>query len=109
MSIELVIEKEFDNRLLSRKQIQFKILHQKAPTPTRQAVKKKLAAQFNVEPERVIITKLTQRYGQECTAGYAKIYDTVEQAQQIEPAYIIKRNQPKEEGKKEGKEEEKEE
>ncbi|MHA1649610.1 MAG: 30S ribosomal protein S24e [Candidatus Helarchaeota archaeon] len=101
MSLKIIIEKEFDNPLLSRKQINFKILHQRMPTPTRIEVKKKLAAQYNVDLERVIISKLTPKYGQEYTVGYAKIYDSVEKAMEIEPKYIIKRNQPKEEKKKE--------
>ena len=55
MSLKLIVTKEFDNLLLNRKQIDFKLLHQKMSTPTRAEVKNKLAAQFNVEPERVII------------------------------------------------------
>ncbi|NVM55581.1 MAG: 30S ribosomal protein S24e [Candidatus Helarchaeota archaeon] len=96
MSLKLIITNEFDNPLLSRKQIDFKLLHQKQPTPTRAEVKSKLAAQFNVDPNRIIISKLTQKYGQEYTIGFAKIYDSIEKVQQIEPKYMLKRNQPKE-------------
>ena len=96
MSMKIIITKEFDNLLLNRKQIDFKILHQKMATPSRTEVRKKIAAQFNADLERVIITKLTPKYGQEYTVGYAKIYDTTELAQQIEPKYILKRLQSKE-------------
>ncbi|NVM27343.1 MAG: 30S ribosomal protein S24e [Candidatus Helarchaeota archaeon] len=95
MSIKLIIKKEFDNLLLNRKQIDFELLHQKMSTPTRAEVKSKLAAQFNVKPDRVIISKLTPKFGQAFTVGYAKIYNTKEDAETIEPKHSMKRNQPK--------------
>ena len=95
MSLKIVITNEMDNPLLSRKQVEFKLLHQKMATPSRMDVKKKLAAQFNVDLERVIIQKLTSKFGQSYTFGFAKIYDSVESAQQIEEKYILKRNQGK--------------
>ncbi|MFX1294844.1 MAG: 30S ribosomal protein S24e [Promethearchaeota archaeon] len=96
MSLKIIIEREFDNQLLSRKQINFKIVHQNKATPTRIEVRKKVAAQFNADLERVIISKLIPKFGSQLTIGYAKIYDTVEMAQKIEPKHILKRNQPKE-------------
>lgn len=96
MSLKLIVTKEFENFLLNRKQVDFKLLHQKMPTPSRAEVKSKLAAQFNVDPERIIISKLTPKYGQEFTIGVAKIYDSPEHAQKIELKYMLKRNQPKE-------------
>jgi ribosomal protein S24E len=95
MSMTIIIDKEFNNVLLSRKQIHFKILHQKMPTPPRMEVREKIAAQFNADVERVIISKLNTKYGQELTVGYAKIYDSVEKRDKIEAQYIIKRNQKK--------------
>lgn len=96
MSLNIVVVDEFDNVILHRKQVNFKIIHQKMATPTRTEVKNKLAAQFNADPNAVIIAKLTPRYGQSLTLGYAKIYDSPEKAQEIEVQYLLKRNQPKE-------------
>ncbi|MHA1267642.1 MAG: 30S ribosomal protein S24e [Candidatus Helarchaeota archaeon] len=95
MSWNLIILKEFDNSLLNRKQINFKIIHEKMATPTRDEVKRKLAAQFNADPNTIIIDKLLPRFGQATTVGFAKIYNSPEDLT-IEPKYIIKRNQPKE-------------
>ncbi|MHA1275616.1 MAG: 30S ribosomal protein S24e [Candidatus Helarchaeota archaeon] len=97
MSLKLIIDKEFENPLLNRKQIYFRILHQKLPTPTKLETRKKLAAQFNADLDKVIISKLAPKYGQELTVGYAKIYDSIEAAVKIEQPYILKRNKPKEE------------
>ena len=101
MSVKLVIDKELENPLLSRKQIYFRIFHQNLPTPTRIEIRNKLAAQFNADLEKVIISTLTPKYGQELTVGYAKIYDSVEAAAKIEQPYILKRNKPKDAKKKE--------
>ncbi len=97
MSMKIVIEKEFDNILLNRKQIHFRIIHQKQATPTRAEIRKKIAAQFNADLEKVIISQLIPKYGQAFTVGYAKIYETLENLQKIEPKYAIKRNKIKEE------------
>ena len=94
MSLKIIIDKEFENPLLSRKQIYFRIIHQKLPTPTRTEVRKKIAAQFNADLRKVFITKLDSKYGQELTVGYAKIYDSPAKAREIEPKHIIQRNQP---------------
>ena len=96
MSVNIVVLKELDNRLLSRKQIDFKIIHQQMPTPSRAEVRSKLAAQLNVNPKAIIIHKLDGRFGQGITVGFAKIYDSPEKVEEIEFKYLIKRNQPKE-------------
>ena len=101
MSVKIVIEKEFNNPLLNRKQLYFKVIHQQQVTPTRNDIRKKLAAQFNSDLDTVIISKLTPKYGQAFTVGYAKIYETAEKAQQIEPKYVLKRNQGEKAKKKE--------
>ncbi|MHA1131527.1 MAG: 30S ribosomal protein S24e, partial [Candidatus Helarchaeota archaeon] len=51
----------------------------------------------NADLDKVIISKLAPKYGQELTVGYAKIYDSIEAAVKIEQPYILKRNKPKEE------------
>jgi ribosomal protein S24E len=101
MSLKLIITKEVDNPLLSRKRVNFKILHQKMPTPSRIEVRTKIAAQFNVDLATVFIDKMESKYGQECTIGLAKIYETPEKAQQHEKKYIQKRDQSKEKEKPE--------
>ncbi len=101
MSLKLIITNELENPLLFRKQVDFKLIHQKMSTPTRAEVSSKLAAQFNVDQTRIIIHKLTPKFGHEFTIGYAKIYDSPEKVQEIEPEYMRKRNQAKKEAKNE--------
>jgi small subunit ribosomal protein S24e len=95
MSSQLEITQESENVLLGRKQIRFKIFHRGTATPSREDARKKLAAQFNVELERVIITKLISKYGHEYTEGIARVYETTEKATQLERKYILKRHEVK--------------
>ncbi|HUY00847.1 MAG TPA: 30S ribosomal protein S24e [Candidatus Deferrimicrobium sp.] len=92
MSLKIIITKEFENPLLNRKRVNFKILHQKMPTPSRIEVRKTIAAQYNVDLETIFIEKLETKYGQPYTVGLAKIYSTPEKAQQNEKKYVIKRH-----------------
>lgn len=92
MASELEITNETENVLLARKQIRFKIFHQGMATPARADVRKKLAAQLNVDLDRVIIVRLTSKYGHEYTDGIARVYETAEKAVQIEGAHLIKRH-----------------
>ncbi|MDD1778572.1 MAG: 30S ribosomal protein S24e [Candidatus Helarchaeota archaeon] len=105
MSSQLEITNETENLLLSRKQIRFKISHRSMATPSRADVRKKLAAQLNVEEDRVIIVRLVSKYGHEYTEGLARVYETAEKANQIEEAHLIKRHvvKAKKEEKTEGK------
>ena len=92
MSVTVEINKELENPLLFRKGINFKVIHQKMATPSRSEVRKKLAAQFNVDLERVIIVRMISRYGSDYSEGEARIYDSTEHAKQIESKYILKRH-----------------
>ncbi|HYC19976.1 MAG TPA: hypothetical protein VEF35_05085, partial [Candidatus Bathyarchaeia archaeon] len=91
MQIEVI--KEENNKLLNRKQLQLKIQYE-AATPARKEVKDKVAADFKVEPERVIIDNMQTAFGKKEATAYIKIYESAEAALQIEQEHILKRNAP---------------
>ncbi|MGZ4925090.1 MAG: 30S ribosomal protein S24e [Halobacteriota archaeon] len=91
MQIEVI--KEENNELLTRKQLQLKIQHE-AATPARLEVRDKVAADFKIAPERVIIDNMQTAFGKKETTAYVKIYESAEAARQIEQAHILKRNTP---------------
>ena len=90
--MDIEISTEFDNRLLLRKELDGIVQHPMEPTPTREAVRSRLAALHNVEKERVIVIGLHSRFGIGETHLTARIYDTPSQALRVEPNYILKRN-----------------
>ena len=87
---------ETENKLLNRQEIEFEIEHSTGSTPKRLEIKKKIAAQFNKEDALTIIKKLDTKYGTGLTIGNARIYNSMIDIQDIEPAYVIKRNNPEE-------------
>ena len=91
MQIEVI--KEENNKLLNRKQLQIKIQYE-AATPARKEVRDKVAADFKIEPERVIIDNMQTAFGKKEATVYVKIYESAEAALQIEQEHILKRNAP---------------
>ena len=91
MQIEVI--KEENNKLLNRKQLQLKIQYE-AATPARKEVRDKVAADFKIEPERVIIDNMQTAFGKKEAKAYVKIYESAEAALKIEQEHILKRNAP---------------
>jgi len=102
MEAKIIIQK--DNPLLKRKEIQFQVEHDKTgSTPSRQEIRKAVAAALKANIDLVFIKKFETRTGMHTAVGLANLYDSTEQAKLIEPQYIIKRNIPPEKPKEETK------
>jgi small subunit ribosomal protein S24e len=98
MEVKIVSTKE--NPLLKRKEVDFRIEHDpKGKTPARLEVKTAIAAKLKINEEMVFVKKMQTMTGTNTAVGNATVYETVEQAKLVEPAYIIKRNIPPEERK----------
>ncbi len=78
------------NPLLDRREIYFEIVDES--TPSRNRVRRELAAQLKVDLERVWIRKLETQTGTRRTIGRAHIYEEGSRALLVEPKYIINRN-----------------
>ncbi|MEM2127098.1 MAG: 30S ribosomal protein S24e [Candidatus Bathyarchaeia archaeon] len=90
------------NPLLDRREIYFEIIDES--TPSRDRVRKELAANLKVDLERVWIRNLKTQTGTRRTIGRAHVYEESSRGLQIEPKYIINRNKA-EIGSKEGEKE----
>jgi small subunit ribosomal protein S24e len=100
MEVKIVSTKE--NPLLKRKEVDFRIEQDlRGTTPARLEVKKALAAKLKMGEDVVFIKKMRTLTGTSTAVGVANAYETVEQAEFIEPEYIRKRNSPPEEPKEE--------
>ncbi len=78
------------NPLFNRQEVEFKV--EQAATPTRSSVKIELAVALRVELNQVYVRKIKTLSGTRVTVGSAHIYDDAEQAQKVEPKYILERN-----------------
>ena len=100
MEVKIVSTKK--NSLLKRKELDFRVEQgPKGKTPERLEVKKAIAAELKVNENLVFIKKMKTKTGTTTAVGVANAYETVEQANFIEPDYIRKRNSPPEEPKEE--------
>lgn len=89
MDIKVIEEKT--NPMLNRREVVFKVTHDES-TPTRKSVVERLAATLNAKPGLVFVDSLKTEFGKRETIGYAKIYENVERAKQVERPHIIERN-----------------
>jgi small subunit ribosomal protein S24e len=93
MEIKIVSTKE--NPLLKRKEVGFTITQgPKEKTPQRLDAKRAVANAVQVKETVVYIKSMRTLTGTSITNGFANVYQTVEQAQIVEPDHIRKRNNP---------------
>ena len=98
--MELEITSKEKQPLFSRQDIKFVIIESK--TPRKEEVRKKIAALHNAKEDAVVIEKITNRFGDKRFEGRAKIYDSKEKMEEMEPGHIITRNFGKKEAAKAG-------
>ncbi len=91
--MEVLVEKERYNPLLKRKELHLRIVYWgEGATPTRQAVREKIAGLFNAELDRIVVDYIKPEFGKQEAKCYAKIYDSHEDLMSIEEDHIIRRN-----------------
>ncbi len=92
MKVEIIQRTE--NPLLRRTEIKFKVDHTGGPTPPRKDVRAQLAAQLGVSEDLVIVEKMASLFGRQQASGIARVYDSRELLEKLEPRYLLKRNFP---------------
>jgi small subunit ribosomal protein S24e len=90
MDIEIIEQKK--NPLLARTEVRFALHHMGEKTPTRDAVREKLAAQLNSKKGLVVVDSMHSAFGRSSTRGYARVYDAQEAIAKNEPHFLLKRN-----------------
>ena len=99
---ELKIENEKENKLLHRKELQYRINFKNEPTPSREKIKELIAKNSGANKELVVVDKNLQETGLNEVKGYSKIYKDKESAMLYEPDYELLRNGLKNKEGKEG-------
>jgi len=89
--MEISIIEEKVNPMLKRREIRFRIDHDKA-TPSRKSVVERIAATMNSNMGLVVVDSLKTEFGKRETIGYAKIYETEERKKEVENPHIVARN-----------------
>ena len=102
MKIEILREQE--NKPLARKEVDFRVDHSGAGTPSRVDIRAKIIAQFDADKDNVIIKSLNTKFGAGITEGSARIYSDSEQMKRIELDHIVKRHKSEEKPEKKSEE-----
>ncbi|QLG61171.1 30S ribosomal protein S24e [Halorarum salinum] len=89
MDIDIISEEE--NPMLHRTDVRFEIVHEDA-TPARLQVRDSLAAKLDKDAAEVVVHELNTKFGMRRTVGYAKVYETAEDAEDVEQDYMLDRN-----------------
>jgi small subunit ribosomal protein S24e len=90
--MEIQIQKEKRNDLIERNEVDVIITHLGETTPTREAVRAKVAAQLNIDLDRVVIQSIHGHFGQPISTVVAHCYDKAQDASVFEPKYRLVRN-----------------
>lgn len=77
--------------MLHRTDVTFRVSHVEE-TPDRLAVRDSLAAQLNKDAGEVVVRKLDTKFGMRTTHGEAKVYESPNDAKEIEQTYMLERN-----------------
>jgi len=89
--MEITVVDQEENPMLHRTDVQFRVSHVEA-TPDRLAVRDSLAAQLNKDAGEVVVRKLDTKFGMRTTHGEAKVYESPNDAKEIEQNYMLERN-----------------
>ncbi|PSQ42982.1 30S ribosomal protein S24e [Halobacteriales archaeon SW_7_68_16] len=89
MDIEII--EEDANPMLHRRDVTFQVTHEEE-TPSRLSVRDSLAAMLNKDADEVVVRELNTRFGMRTTMGAAKVYETPDDAREIEQDYVLDRN-----------------
>jgi len=89
--MDIEITEEETNELLNRKEVSFSIVHD-GETPSRLAVRDSLAAKLDKDSDEVLVHKMDTKFGMNETLGHAKVYESPEDAKEIEEGYMLERN-----------------
>ena len=89
--MDIEITREEENPMLHRTDVRFELTHDEA-TPSRLSVRDSLAARLNKDAGEVVIHELDTAFGMRTTLGYAKVYDSADDAREVEQTYMLERN-----------------
>jgi small subunit ribosomal protein S24e len=89
--MEIDVISETENPMLHRSDVRFEVTHEEA-SPSRLSVRDSLAAKLNKDSSEVVVHKLDTKYGMRKTLGYAKVYETADDAAEVEQEYMLERN-----------------
>lgn len=91
-NIEILERKR--NPLLAREELVARITFD-GGTPSRVDIRKMLADELGEDQQKIFVRKVTQEYGLTEASATVMIYDTLEDASELEPKHVVARHELK--------------
>lgn len=85
--------KDRENPLLDRKEYIFAVIHDAQPTPSRKRLREELAKLLGVEKDLVVVRRIKTDFGTNISKMEVHVYSDKNKMLEIEPRYILKRNE----------------
>lgn len=90
--MEVEIQSDRENALLSRREVRFVVHHEAEATPTREVVREGLEKALKLKEEVLVLDHLRSEFGRSRSKGYAKVYGSMDDARRMERRHILRRN-----------------
>lgn len=90
--MKMEIKEQKKNPLMKRVEVHFEVDHVGETTPGRNAVAEEIAKKMKSKRTCVVIDNMESVFGIGKSKGYAKVYDSLEAAQEFESEHLLKRN-----------------
>ncbi|MFQ5553391.1 MAG: 30S ribosomal protein S24e [Thermoplasmata archaeon] len=90
MEMEIVSRRE--NKLLRRNEVRFTVRYESGTTPSRPEIRDGLTKELKLKEKVLVIDSLHSQFGKREASGYAKVYESVEDAQRLERPHVLRRN-----------------
>ncbi len=101
--VQGVIEKDFDNKVIGRRELTLKLYHIGTGTPSRNDIRKAVSEFLNSKEELVVIRKIFTNYGAGISTAKVHVYSNKEALEKYEPKYLLTRGtSTKKEGEQSG-------
>lgn len=90
--MEIEIREKIENPLLNRTEIHFDCIYQGESTPKVLDIKNKLVALLDADKNLLVVDKVLPNFGEGKADGYAKIYDSKDNLNEIETEHVLAKN-----------------
>ncbi|MCJ2530881.1 MAG: 30S ribosomal protein S24e [Candidatus Thermoplasmatota archaeon] len=90
MEIEILSRRE--NKLLSRMEVRFQVRYEEGTTPSRPEMREGLTKELKLNKQVLVVDSVHSQFGKREARGYAKIYESVEDARRLERPHVLARN-----------------
>jgi len=89
--IQGVIEKEFDNKVIGRRELTLKLYHIGTGTPSRNEIKKAISELLNTKEDLIVVRKVFTSYGAGISTARVHVYTNKETLEKYEPKHLLTR------------------